>query len=97
MLIIAQTTVNTLVSVPFSAPYSATARLYYVAVLYNQSAQTTAPSLSRTTSTSGGIQTGTFTNSNKLGGYIDTQTSLPASQLLSGLTGAGINIWVALY
>lgn len=73
--------------VPFTGTYAATAGLYFVALLYNQSAQTTAPVIA------GGIAIGfqaaltsDLTNSAKLLCFINSQTDLPSSQASSGLT-----------
>ncbi len=91
-------TANTVQSIAFSSTYAATPGLYYVGLLYNQSAQTTAPSLA------GGVAMGNlarsaldFSNSAKLFGTVGTQNDLPSTQAMSGITGVTASYWVGLY
>jgi hypothetical protein len=70
----------------FSTPYVATAGLYFIGALYCQSAQTTAPNLAvASAAIQAGQMTQDFTNSAKLSGFLNSQTSLPSSQASSGL------------
>lgn len=91
-------TANTVQSIAFSSTYAARPGIYFVGLLYNQSAQTTAPSLA------GGVAMGNlarsaldFTNSAKLFGTLGTSNDLPSSQAMSGITGVTASYWVALY
>lgn len=83
----------------FSTPYDALAGLYFVGMLYNNSAQTTAPSLCA----SGGTVDDTdqvaldFTNSTKMSASLAGQTDLPASQAMSGLSGQIAFMFFCLY
>lgn len=91
-------TANAFQTIAFSATYSASAGIYFVALLYNNSAQTTAPSIaSGTALNNAAMATLAFTNSAKLYGTLATQTDLPASQAMSGITAATTTTWVALY
>lgn len=89
---------NTLGSAAFSATYTAAPGLYYIAYLYNSSAQTTAPGLLNSTSL-GGLVTSTldFTNSAKLNASITGQTALASTYAMSTLTGTQFPFWGALY
>lgn len=78
-------TANTLTAKPFSATYSASVGLHYLGLLYSSSAQTTAPSLPVVNIFTSPYGTLDFTNSAKIYGSINSQTSLPASQLMSGV------------
>lgn len=74
--------------VPFTSTYAATAGLYFVAALYNQSAQTTAPIISGMAAFSfAGSSSLDLTNSAKIACFLNSQTDLPTSQAMSGLTG----------
>lgn len=89
---------NTYAQEPFTAPYFATPGLYYIGYIYNNSAQVTVPSAAITTSSLGtNAANGDFTNSAKLYGSINTQTTLPTSQLMSGVTTSSTVYWAALY
>ena len=73
--------------VPFSSTYVATAGLYFVAVLYNQSAQTTAPVIAGMAAVSfQASATADFADSAKWAGFLNSQTDLPATQAMSGIT-----------
>lgn len=91
-------TANTMVTVPFSGTYVATAGVYYVGFLYNNSAQVTNPNLAGDTFGSITIlSTQDFTNTNMLHGRIGGQNTLPTTQALSGLTASTDRIWIAIY
>lgn len=82
----------------FSTPYLASGGLYFIGILYNRSAETTAPQIVATNSmyVAGG---GAFeyTNSAKEFGYVSGLTDLPATQAMTGVNSIGIPIWLALY
>lgn len=91
-------TANTVQTIAFSSTYAAQPGLYFVGLLYNQSAQTTAPSLA------GGTALGNlsraaldYTNSAKVFGTLGTSNDLPSSQAMSGITGVTASYWVGLY
>ncbi len=91
-------TSGALVSKAFSAPVNVTSGLYYVAFLYSNSSQTTAPNLyGYTPAYITRFLTMDFTNSAMMSGYIASQTSLPTTQAMSGLTAVSTNHWFALY
>ena len=81
----------------FSSTYSAAAGVYYIALLYSASAQTTAPALAAPANNiSGNLTNFDFTNSAKLFAQLASQTSLPSTQAASGLqtNTVGIGIWL---
>lgn len=85
-------------SAAFATPYQAAAGLYYIGILYNSSAQTTAPSQGAAPIlTSTGVSTLDFANSAMIQGSLAAQTDLPATQLMSGLTAEQSQRWFALY
>lgn len=85
-------------TVPFTGTYSASAGLYFVAFLYNSSAQVTAPTFGIGQSVqSGGMQSGDLTNNAKLMSTSTGQTSLAASKAMSLLTVSTLRPWVAVY
>jgi hypothetical protein len=81
----------------FSSTYVATAGIYFVSLLYNSSAETTAPQIGMTTAGSTAVQSYDFSNSVKLNSTIAGQTALPATQLQSGTTGFTRNVTLLLY
>jgi hypothetical protein len=90
--------VNVTYKVPFSSTYVATAGVYYIGLLYNSSAQTTAPTILARTAGNNAAQaaldnTGSLTTSMTLGG----QTALGTTYTASGLTTSATNPWVAIY
>lgn len=90
---------NAIQTVPFSSTYAAAAGIYFVAYIYNQSAQTTAPGLASGVALNNLAMSSTamgFTNSAKLHGT-STGTDLPASILSSAITASAIPSWVSLY
>lgn len=85
-------------SLAFSAPYAAQAGLYYVAMLYNNSAEVTNPTIART----GAFIQASAANpigapTQKMFGTLATQTDLPASQALAGITPSTASIVVGVY
>lgn len=90
---------TTVQNIPFSATYNAVEGLYFVALLYNHSAQTTAPALAGGVITYNLSQTSTayeFTNTAKLFGTLNG-TDLPATAAMSSILATGICLWVGLY
>jgi hypothetical protein len=81
----------------FSSTYSASAGIYFVAFLYNQSAQTTAPTLAAGASTSSNSGLVDFTNSAKVSSTLSAQTSLPLSFAMSSTNNQTVYLSFALY
>lgn len=82
----------------FSSTYAASAGLYFVGLLYNQSAQTTAPSIGASTATTNLASVSyDFTNSAKLFSFVGSKSDLDSSIAMSGLTAVATRPWVALY
>lgn len=82
----------------FSATYSATAGLYFVATHWNASATVTAPQLACGAGTSAPQNSLDFTNSAALKLNYNSQTALPSSVAASATDGPGGNfIWIAVY
>lgn len=90
-------TANTWQTKAFSATYSASAGIYFIGHLYCQSAQTTAPTVAMFTNVNNNYSLFDFTNSAKLYGQVNTLTALPASQLMSGVTGYNTTTLLLLY
>jgi len=92
-------TANTWVQVPFATPAILTAGTYYVALIYNNSAQTTAPQINMTslTSPNAGGNSPLFANSNFVTGQITGQNSFPSSQATSGVTAVAGVPYLALF
>lgn len=91
---------NSVQNIPFSATYNAAPGIYYAAILYNNSAQTTAPALATGTALNNAAMAGTaygFSNSAKLYGTVNTQTNLPSTIAMSSVTAATAPTWMALY
>ena len=80
----------------FSSTYAASAGVYYIAWLYNQSAQTTAPVLGAKPNLTTGTQ-GIFTDSAALAYTQTLQTSLPASVATTSLAVSATVAWIGLY
>ena len=91
-------TSGTIGSKAFSSPYSATAGLYFVAIIWSASATTTAPSLGTLTAASSINTVTDFTNSAKTSGLISSLTALPSpTQAISGITASANEFWIGLY
>lgn len=92
-------TANTWVQVPFTSTASLTSNVYYIGLLYNSSAQTTAPQINMTsfTTPNAGGNSPLLANSNFISGQVATQNTLPASQATSGVTGVTGVPYIALY
>lgn len=91
-------TANTYVKTAFSGTYSAAAGLYYIGFIYCESAQTTAPIMgNRTGAINAVVHQLDFTNSNTEAAFLTTQTDLPSTQALSGMSSSSQSIWLGLY
>lgn len=92
-------TSNTWQRVAFSATYSATAGIYYIGFLYNQSAQTTAPTLGSANFSNSGVSgAGTlFSNSARTAAILSSQTSHPSTVAASSLSATGFSLNAYLY
>lgn len=89
---------TTMGSAPFTSPYAATPGVYFIGILYNESAQTTAPSIAFGTGTNQFISESLdFTNSAKFSGTVATQNTLPSTQAMSGVSSSVSVPWLALY
>jgi hypothetical protein len=85
-------------AVPFGTPYTASAGVYYIGLLYSQSAQTTAPALFAAPSLGDNtIVVGDFTNSARFVASVGGRTSSPASIAMSSIGNNGSRFWLALY
>lgn len=90
---------NAVQTIPFSSTYFAVAGIYFVAYLYNQSAQVTAPALASCVAQNNLAMSGValgFTNSAKLHGT-SLGNDIPASIAMSAITASVIPSWVAIY
>lgn len=88
---------NAYQTISFSSTYAAAPGIYFVALIYNNSAQTTAPALaSGTALNNAAMASMAFTNSAKLFGT-STGTDLPASIAMSSVTASTAPTWVAFY
>ena len=90
---------NAIQTIPFTTPYAAAAGIYYVAFLYNNSAQVTGPALGSCVALNNAAMSGTaygFANSAKLHGT-STGNDIPASIAMTAITASTITSWVALY
>lgn len=82
----------------FSTPYTASPGVYFVAILYSSSAQTTAPVIGASTFLgSANILIADFTNSAKLYWALNSQTSMPATLAMSSTILSGAVLYNALY
>lgn len=89
---------NTYPSEAFTSPYSASPGVYFLAMLYNQSAQVAAPVFA--TATPYGTANHVvfdLTNGAAIMGTITGQNTLPASQDWATVTVSGSSPWLALY
>ncbi|MES2060216.1 MAG: hypothetical protein V4438_04265 [Patescibacteria group bacterium] len=89
---------NTFIKEPFALTYSASPGLYFVATLYNNSAQVTAPTLgSFAAFLAASVSTQDFTNSAKLSASLGTQNTLTTSSAASALGNTTARYWAAVY
>lgn len=78
---------NTYNKKALSTPYSATAGVYFVGLLYNSSAQVTAPAIARRGTIATNLGSLDLTNSAKIYSYLASST-MPATQAMSGTTAS---------
>jgi hypothetical protein len=89
---------NTLGSKAFSAQYNAAPGLYFIGLLYNSSAQVTAPALASSQGPPVSSILLDFTNSAKILAFLAGQNTLPSPSAMSGWTAYASGIpWLALY
>ena len=82
----------------FSSTYSAAKGIYFIGFLYSSSAQTQAPAIGiATNNMSAAAMNYDFTNSAMLLGNITSQTSLPSTQAMSGLSTSNSRWMFQLY
>jgi len=87
-------TANTLVKVPFSGgTYAAAPGLYFAALIYNNSAQTTAPQILHAFN----ITSANFNDEAKMFLSQSAQTAFPTSVAISSLSNQAIVPWLAVY
>lgn len=85
------------VAEPFSSTYSAAPGLYFVDAVYNSSAQTTQPAISGIPAVPlSAILALDYTSSTKLSGF-SSETDLPATKAMSGITASTGNLLFMLY
>lgn len=92
----ASTAAPTPLSIPFSSTYSASEGVYFVALLYQESAQTTAPVLYRLPSVPN-LNTYDFSGNMKVTGIIGGQTTLPSTQASSGISANSQSFYLFVY
>ena len=95
---------NSSAKTAFTSTYAAAAGSYWLAYLYNSSAQTTAPALPGKFPGSNGVGSALLAatdisvmNGRFPGGYLDGQTDLPSTTAVSGLTFSSTVLFGALY
>jgi hypothetical protein len=90
---------NSMQKKAFSSTYSAQPGLYFIGMVYNSSAETTAPQIRRVTSAAPhpSFYNFDFTNSSKISGLIDAQSSLPGSIAMSTITTNSNMVYAFIY
>lgn len=89
---------NTFINIPFTNTLSINSGVYFVAAIYNNSAQTTAPSLASGTALNNAVMASpSLTNGAKLYSSLSTQNDLPSTINSTGLTASAAPLWFALY
>lgn len=89
---------NTFGSAAFTTPFAASPGVYFIGALWNASATVTAPLIGQyANSINAAIQSYDFTNSAKVYSTVSAQTTLPATQAMSGTTGVLNGRWFGLY
>lgn len=83
---------NTVITEAFTGTYAATAGLYYIAYLYNQSAEAVAPTIAGISDLTGAriSLTARMTNNVKANGFVAAQDDLPATQAWTGVAVANV-------
>lgn len=82
-------------TVAFTSAYSATAGNYFVCMVYNQSAETTAPSIYCWNSSVGVSQLLTGTNAHRISGTVTSEGGPPLTEVAGDITAADViyGIW----
>lgn len=88
---------NQWVTATFSTPYNAPGGIYFIGMLYNSSAQTTAPQVGGVSGLAANGSIFDFTNSAKLASTLAAQTALPTPQSMAGLTATANLVNIILY
>lgn len=89
---------NTWQTKALSSTYNAAAGVYYLAALYNSSAETTAPSIGGGAALNNdAVSPFDFTNSNRLVGALGSHTSMPSPITMSGLSNTTVMYAPFLY
>jgi len=85
-------------SLAFSSPHAVTSGVYFVGLLYNSSAETTAPTLGTTPAMTNTVASlAGMTGSTCLSGFIAGQTSFPSTINFTSVTPNTTNFWIGLY
>lgn len=94
-----KTTSGTFGSKEFNTPYEAVPGVYFIGLLYNESAHVTLPALGGpATLDSGNVTKYDFANSAKLYAFKSSQNNFPTTLTMSSdLTGLNIITWLGLY
>lgn len=90
---------NTMQRVAFTTPYAATRGLYYIGLLYNSSAQITAPAINvLTTSLNAAIASQGYSDSAKIFGFRNSQSALPSTtEAMTNVTAFNRCFYLAVY
>lgn len=82
----------------FVTPYNASPGIYWVAVLWNASSTTTAPAIAAATNDLGNVAMGNigFHSDIKMHGFISSQSDLPSTQAMSGISASSTPFYVIL-
>ena len=91
-----KTASNGLITKAFSSPYNASAGYYVIGLIYNSSAQTTAPTI-QANGAHGQLLSAGMANSIKYHAYRSGQTTLPASENYTNLSSASYLPQIYLY
>jgi hypothetical protein len=91
------TAAGSIISAPFTAPINLLPGIYFVGLLYNTSAQTTAPQIDYFTTFATNKSLALFTGNVALTYTLAAQTTLPASATVASLTAVSSWPWLALY
>ena len=92
-------TANTFASKEFSSTYSASVGIYFIAAIWNNSANVATPTIGAMTNlNNAAVSSGDFSNSAKLYSILVGQTALPSpTQVISGLSAAANASWLSVY
>jgi hypothetical protein len=86
-----------IITVAFDAPYAASAGVYYIGYLYNQSAQVTAPSIAAHLTLQANVSFLDMANSNALSCYIATANLAASTTALSSFAVAASSAFFIIY